>query len=176
MFGNEFFSTPQGKPIKADLVVILGGGVGERLKKGVELYRQGYTNKILVTGFPEIDRDVLPTYSKWRMKYLIEQGIPMKTLILDDSAKNSYEEAMAIKKLMLKYRWHRVLVVSDPPHIRRLSIIFSSVFENNNDLSFLLIASEPAWWATKSWWSNTISAQFVLLEVFKLGYFFLNYV
>lgn len=173
-FGKVFFSTPQCKPNNADLIVILGGGVGARLKKGIELYRHEYSNKMFVTGFPEMDRDVLPTHSKWRIQYLIEQGIPKKSLILDDSAKNSYEEAVAVKKLMLENQWYKVLVVSDPPHLRRLSYIFSAVFETSNDLSFLLVASEPAWWAGNYWWSNTISAQFVLLEVVKLGYFFLT--
>lgn len=173
-FGGRFLSSPQFEPEEADLIAILGGGVGERLKKGAELYRLGYANKILVTGFPEMDGNTLPTYSIWRQKYLLEQGIPEQSLILDNSAKSSFTEAVAIRKLMLESKWRKVLIVSDPPHLRRLNIMLSSVFTKNDNLSFYLIASEPRWWRPQNWWADTISAQFVLLEVLKLGYFFLQ--
>ncbi len=160
--------------MKADLIVILGGGTGDRVKKGADLYTKGFASTVLTTGFPEMNENVLPTYSKWRLQYLIEQGVPKRSILLDSSAKNTYEEAVIINQLMINNKWQSVLIVSDPPHLRRLSIIFSFIFGDKSDLSFFLISSSPDWWSAQYWWKNTISAQFVLLEVFKLTYFYFN--
>ncbi|MBU2568694.1 MAG: YdcF family protein [Gammaproteobacteria bacterium] len=174
IFGGFFFSTPEFEPRPADLIVVLGGGGGDRINKGLDLFNAGYSNDMLITGLPEMNNDVMPTYSKWRLQYLIEQGVPKRSIILDDSAKNTYEEAVNIKRLMINNKWQRVLIVSDPPHLRRLSIIFSFVFGDKSDLSFFLISSSPEWWSAQYWWKNTISAQFVLLEIFKLIYLYFN--
>lgn len=170
--GGEFLSSPKHEPQKADLIVVLGGGVGDRLKKGYELFASGLSTRILLTGFPELNDGVLPVYAKWRIRYLTELGIPESAILTDNTAKNTVEEARIIKKLMLENQWKNVLIVSDPPHLRRLSIIFSKVFEDRSNLNYALISSNSSWWSASRWWKNTISAQFFILEVIKLFYFY----
>lgn len=172
-FGGGLFSTPRYQPNKADLIVILGGGAGDREKKGVDLYFSGYSKRILMTGFHKMNNGVIPAYAMWRLNYVLGKGIPEDAILLDYSAKNTFEESIRIKELMLSNKWHKVIVVSDPPHMRRLSIILKKVFGDKSNMSFLLIPSEPIWWNAEYWWKNTVSAQFILVEVVKMIYFYI---
>lgn len=166
-WGGVFFSTPNNAPEKSDLIVVLGGGTGDRLEKSLELYNAGYAPKLLLTGLPEMHQQVLPTYSTWRKKYLLEQNVPETSILIDNSARNSLEEARAVKELMQKHNWHKVIIVSDPPHLRRLSMIYSNIFTPKNDSIVYLVKSNPTWWNAKQWWRNPVATQFVLLEILK---------
>jgi len=175
IYGGVFFSTPvDSSNTKADIIVILGGGTADRLAKGIDLFHQGLAQKVLVTGFPELKADAVPSYTQWRVKYLTAGGIPAKSLDLDGSARSSFEEAILIKNYLLANQLSKVIVVSDPPHMRRLSFIYESVFRSQIGLSFSFSASEPNWWDPDRWWSNKHSAQFVILEAIKCSYFFIN--
>ena len=68
----------------------------------------------------------------------------------------------------------RVLVVSDPPHMLRLSYAWSRVFAGSG-LSFSLVSSRPPWWSAWRWWANEYSRHFVGNEVLKLAYYVWHY-
>ena len=60
-------------------------------------------------------------------------------------ASNSYTEAVQLLALMRKEGWRTLIVVSDPPHMRRLSWTYADVFEGSG-LDYVLVASRPEWW------------------------------
>lgn len=174
IYGGTFFSTPISKESNADLIVILGGGTADRLIKGISLFKEGFADKVLMTGFPELNSELIPAYIKWRAKYVVDAGVPRSSLILDGSAKSSMEEAALVRDYLINNHIHKALIVSDPPHLRRLSYIYSSIFKSHRDLSYILISSEPVWWNPERWWKNKYSAQFLISEVIKFMYFFIN--
>lgn len=173
-YAGIYFSTPRDDATQADLIVVLGGGTAERLSKGIDLYKQGFAEKLLLTGFPELKAEAVPGYIKWRVQYLIDAGIPMQSLVLNGTARSSAEEAAWVKNYLITNKAGKAIIVSDPPHIRRLSYIYTSVFEAHPELSYDLVASEPVWWNSNKWWSNKYSAQFVILETVKFSYYFIN--
>lgn len=65
-------------------------------------------------------------------------------------------------------------MVSDPPHMRRLDWVWGKVFAGSGK-SYVLIASEPAWWDAEHWWASEKSAQFVLTELIKMVYYVWKY-
>jgi uncharacterized SAM-binding protein YcdF (DUF218 family) len=152
----------------------LGGGTSDRLKVGLDLYKSGFANKILLTGFVGLTEGVIPTYAKWRSQYLIESGVPEESIIPDGSARTSYEEAKFIEMFMMKHNIKNILIVTDPPHLRRLSYIYSNVFTDNIQYKIGLVSTKPIWWDPIYWWSNTYSAEFVILEIIKSLYLFAN--
>ena len=59
-------------------------------------------------------------YLHWRSQYLLEQGVLADALLFDNQASNTHQEAINIAALMQTHHWQNVLVISDPPHLRRL--------------------------------------------------------
>jgi len=174
VYGGKYFSSPVDQVMPADVIVVLGGGTADRLSKGIDLYKQGLAEKLLVTGFPSLKPDAMLSYIDWRIMYLTNAGISRESLVLDGTARSSVEEAVVVREYLTINKMGTAIIVSDPPHIRRLSFIFSSTFQLNDELSYRLVASEPVWWKPEKWWENTVSAQFVILEAIKFLYFGFN--
>lgn len=173
-FGGSYFSSPKGSVSQSDIIVILGGGTGDRLQKGIELYKQGFSNQILLTGFPDLCLDAIPSHVKWRLHYLVESGIPESMITIDGTARSSFDEALLIKNFLEENNFDKALIVSDPPHIRRLSYLFSAVSNNGKLFSYDLITSNPTWWNEDFWWKNKYATEFLLMEIIKMVYLFIS--
>ncbi len=161
-------------PERSDLLVALGGDDGARVRKVAALVQGGYAPTVLITGLDGSTDDTRRHYLEWRARVLIETGVPPDRLVFEGKANNSYQEAMATLALMRARGWKTVLVVSDPPHMRRLNWVWGTVFAGSG-LSYRLVTGEPVWWDADRWWSNKRSGQFVLTEVIKLGYYIVKY-
>jgi len=121
---GHWLSAPGTAPIQGDVIVALGGNGGpERVERALELYRNGYAKGILLTGFHRANEQSSNLYRHWEAKLLIEGGVPSEALLFDDQSKNSYEEAHNTALLMQSRHWKRALVISDPPHLRRLALV-----------------------------------------------------
>lgn len=122
-----------GKPEKADAIVVFGGGVGEsgkagqgyeeRVQRAVELYKKNYANKIIFSsGYMYFFEEVFV------MKSLaISLGIPEKSIILEDKAKNTYENVKFIKEITQKEKMSDILLVSSPYNMRRAYLVFNKI-------------------------------------------------
>ena len=161
-------------PERADLLVALGGDDGARVRKVAALVQGGYAPTVLITGLDGSPADTRRHYLEWRARLLIEAGVPPECIVFEGTANNSYQEAMATLALMRARGWKTVLVVSDPPHMRRLNRVWGRVFAGSGQ-AYRLVAGEPVWWDADRWWSNERSGQFVLSEVIKLGYYVVKY-
>lgn len=169
-----WFSAPQHEPTPADLALILGGGGKERTRKALDLYQRGYVQWVLVSG-PGGDVGSPANYFlHWRSRMLLSQGVPQKAILFDDRARNSYEEADNTAKLMREQQWKLVLVVSDPPHLRRLEMVWRKVAARYG-IEYRLIASEPKGWDAARWWRDKVWAKFVGMELAKLAYYAVVY-
>lgn len=171
---GRFLAAPAQIPQKADLVVALGGDAGERVRKAFELYRDGYAPHVLLTGIEGGDPVTRPYYLNWRAEVLVAQGVPQVAIVFDMTSANTWEEAANTRRLMDLRGWKRVLVVSDPPHLRRLDWAWDKAFKGSGK-RYLLIAAPMEGWDARRWWQNEKSVQFVLMEVIKLAYYKLAY-
>lgn len=161
-------------PERADVIVALGGDDGHRIRKAASLFAAGYAPTVLITGLegaPEAERR---GYLEWRAQVLARRGIPPERVVFEATAKNSFEEAAATLALMRSRGWQTALVVSDPPHMRRLDWVWGRVFAGSSK-TYRLVASEPAWWDAAHWWRNEKSGQFVITELIKMAYYVARY-
>jgi uncharacterized SAM-binding protein YcdF (DUF218 family) len=157
-------------PVKSDLIVALGGELGERSEKVAELYRAGYAASILMTGFAGGPAEAREQYRHWRVRYLAAQGVPQAAVLIDAGANNSWEEAVNTLTLMQARGWTTVLVVSDPPHIRRLTWTWERVFAGSGK-EYRLIAAPMRDWNADSWWRDERAGIFVVNEYLKMAYY-----
>lgn len=159
------------EPKKADIIVYLGGGWAERLKKSLELYKFGYskTNKIIFTGSligRLSEKDLNGFYKK---KYLIKHGIPEQNIIYAENTKNTMGEVLFIKNYMLEHHYKSVIFVSDPPHSRRIMFL-AKVINNYDDanLSCAVVGSDVKWWDRIHYYKNKKARSAIISEITKL--------
>lgn len=171
---GSILTVPQSAAKPADVIVILGGETGARSIRGLELYKEGYSSKILLIGLEYGELQTQRDYLDWRSQFLISSGIPKSRIQFDTRSRNSWEEAVNTLTLMKQKEWRRVIVVSDPPHTRRLDWVWGKIFKDSGK-EYFLSASQPFWWDEKKWWSNEMSMKFVLMEYLKIGYYVLKY-
>ena len=169
-----FLEAPGQAPVKADLMVALGGGDGARGHGVLEYYRKGLAPRVLLRGMAGTYSKIRAHNLMWRARYLMDEGIPEKVLLYDDRSANSWEEALNTLQLMRAMKLDRVLVVSNPPHMRRLSWVWGKVFAGSGK-EYTLVASDMEDWDAGHWWRISSNAQFVFAEYIKLGYYLIQY-
>ena len=98
----------------------------------------------MLTGL-QMGASAVPAELIWRAEYLETRGVPRAAIRFELEARNSYTEAEQLLALMRKEGWRTLIVVSDPPHMRRLAWTWARVFEGTG-LDYVLVASEPDWW------------------------------
>ncbi len=160
---GRFVSSPVDTPEPADLIAALGGESANRPAKAAELYAAGLAPRVFLTGPKDQRHDLL-----------LREGVPAPAILLDGKSAHSWDEAINTYDLMRQNGWKRVLVVSDPEHIRRLSWTWEHVF-GGSGLSFRLIAAAMPNWDAAHWWRDPGSAAYVKLELEKLLYYFVRH-
>jgi uncharacterized SAM-binding protein YcdF (DUF218 family) len=171
---GRFVSAPAHEPFAADVIVALGGDGGSRVRKAAQLYAQGWAPRLLLTGIDGGDPAAREPFLEWRAALLVAQGVPRSAILFDVSSLNSRDEAAHAKALLQREGWRRAIVVSDPPHLRRLAWVWSRAFEGSG-LDYRLVPSEMPDWNAAAWWRDEKSAQFVLMELIKLAYYAIRY-
>ena len=171
---GHWLSEPVNKPVKADLIVTLGGGGIERDQMAADLYKAGYAKKILLTGMYASLRAGQSYYQSPRSLFLLKQGIPAKALLFDGLSINTHQETLNIATVLTTQHWHSALVVTDPPHIRRVGFCLNPLFKKAG-LSYWLIQSDAPTWQANRWWQDDRWRGFSLLEVVKLIFYAVVY-
>ena len=120
-------------PQKADAIVVFAGGVGEsgqpgqgyeeRTQAAVELYRSGYARAVIFSsGYMYVFKEPLI------MRALaISLGLPKEAIILEDRARNTYENVKFINRILEDRGWNNILLVSSPYHMKRVSLVFKKI-------------------------------------------------
>lgn len=168
-YAGHWLEAPAQAPRRADAIVVLGGDEGDRALRALELYRGGYAPTLVLTGL-EYGDAAPPAALTWRADFLEARGVPRSALRFEVDSRNSYTEAVNILALMRQQGWHAAIVVSDPPHMRRLAWTWERVFKDSG-VDYVLVASKPDWWSPGDWWREEKSGAFVIMEFIKLGYY-----
>ena len=123
-------------PQKADAIVVFAGGVGEsghagqgyeeRVQRAVELYKNGYADKlILSSGYVYLFKE--PSVMK---ALAMSLGVPEGSIILEETAKDTFENVKFTQRILANNGWNRILLVSSPYHMKRASLVFHKVAGN----------------------------------------------
>ncbi|MFN2511246.1 MAG: YdcF family protein [Pyrinomonadaceae bacterium] len=112
--------------MKGDAAIVLGAAVWsdevspvfrERINHAIELYRSGKVRKIIFTG-GQGNKDELTEAAAAR-RYAIENGIPEKDILVEQRSHTTYENVVNAKQLADANGLRKVLIVSDPMHLKR---------------------------------------------------------
>jgi uncharacterized SAM-binding protein YcdF (DUF218 family) len=102
-------------PVKADAIVVLGGGMTERPERAAELFKQGEAPEILVSGKGDCASNE---------KLLEKEGVPEKVITLECGSHTTRENAEFSIPLLRQMGAHRVIIVTSWYHSRRALACF----------------------------------------------------
>lgn len=162
---GKILNTTQ-KPILSDIVVCLGGGTINRVKKSLSLIDEYFvkSNKLLLIG------------ESWYNQPYIKKNAPYLDLIVDETPKNTIEEIIAIKKYMIKNDFKSALIVTDPAHSARVNMLFSLLqVKDDDNLKITLINSGVSWWKEEKYYLDKKSRDAVIHETIGILYSILFY-
>jgi uncharacterized SAM-binding protein YcdF (DUF218 family) len=117
-----FVWPPQHPAAKADAVVVLAGGRGPRLAKGLELVRQGIAPVLVVSDgwspqWPEANR------------LCAGRAAPAKVVCFRPDPYDTHGEAEGFTRLAQRHGWNSVVVVTSRYHLVRASMLFDRCFD-----------------------------------------------
>lgn len=114
-----------------DCIVVLGAGLNndgtpspmlkERLDKGIELYNEGVTQKIIMSGdHASSEHDEVNAMKT----YAVEKGIPPEDIFMDHAGISTYDSMYRAKNI---FKASKVLVVTQKYHLYRAMYIGNSL-------------------------------------------------
>jgi uncharacterized SAM-binding protein YcdF (DUF218 family) len=151
------------EPFRADIAVVLAGdGYGERVLKGAELVRRGFTGKVLVSG-PE----GMYGYNEAELAipFAVGHGYPESWFLpLPNKSLSTREEAAVVAPELRRRGVRRCLLVTSNYHTRRAGRIFRSAAP---DVIFRVIAAEDRFFRPDGWWRTREGQKRFVLEWMK---------
>jgi uncharacterized SAM-binding protein YcdF (DUF218 family) len=155
---------------KSDAIVILAGNYQERVPVAVQLYRDGYAPKIILTN----DGDGAGWSTKYNRTYTMIEWAEEKLLTLGVSRSNIIKlpfyksgtvfDAISVKEYIVPRKISSLIVVTSDYHSRRSLLIFRKVLGSNVKNIHI--------YSAKSIDNNTF---YRYTEYFKLVYYIIRY-
>ncbi|MDG5786803.1 YdcF family protein [Evansella sp. AB-P1] len=117
------------EPIEADAILVLSGGVGDREAEAAELYFEGFSDQIILTG----TLVGWETYSSDLMKkHLLALEVPEDAILEFKPATSTREEAELLKPELVKMGIENVILVTSKFHSSRAQWIFEKTFSDTD--------------------------------------------
>ncbi len=113
-------------PHPADAAIVLGAAVrgglptpvfAQRIRHAVELYRTRRVPVLVLTGGVGAN-DTLAESEAARL-FCLANGVAERDILIETQSRSTYGNLWHARRLLTQHRLHRVLVVSDPLHMRR---------------------------------------------------------
>ena len=159
--------------VKADAIVVLAGGTGSRIEAAARLYREGFGEKLLFSGF----RVYSETYSSSLMKtYALKLGVPEVNIITSnpDVEVSTRGESLANLELLKMNRMKKFIIVTSAYHTRRTNLIYKrAVSLLEYDVEFLVYPAPDPYVPINSWWKIRTGQKLIFFEYVKsIAYYF----
>lgn len=138
----------------SDAIVVLGDDNYEssRAARGAGLFAERWAPKVVASGRY---LRAYATTSELIRKDLMNRGVPQASIIvLAAQTSNTREEAIAVRELMRRNRWRRIIVVTSNYHTRRARFTYRRVLDPADEVR-VAPAADPAfdpqrWWQQRS--------------------------
>ncbi len=158
------------EPAKSDLIVCLGGGEIDRIGKASELYLKGYSksNTMLLTSDERSPINKERGERDNRINYFISRNLEINYIHFIDT-KSTKKELEYIRDYMKISKFHSVLIVSDPPHMRRIKILSKKILQRYG-VDYCIVGGEPEWWDRDNYYTNPRAIMYAMREMVKIPY------
>ena len=141
----------------ADIIYLLTGDVTSRPFHAVELYRENYTNTIVVPQHevnPAEELGIYPNPTEAVMKVLHQKGVNKSDIVVIDfnnGVTSTTDEAIALRRYVNKTKIKNVIIVTSAFHSFRAKYIFKKVLKLTP--VNIIMSPAPHWkFDETNWW------------------------
>jgi len=160
----------QDKLEKADIILVLAGDSnGERVAQAVDLYKNGYAPKILMSGGPVMWGE---TYAENMKRQALFLGVPGKDILLQDRSESTYEDAKYSAETLRNKGMRTIILVTSPFHMRRALRTVKRQF--GADFKIIAYPVQTSRYQTKDWWKRHEDTQVIVWELEALIFYSLK--
>jgi uncharacterized SAM-binding protein YcdF (DUF218 family) len=157
----------------ADAIVVLSGSMPYRAVEGSQIYRQHLAPEVWLTrpSGPGEDLQRLgleyTDEETYNAEVLEKLGVPADSIrVLPDEIVNTQDEVLLIAKQLKETGKTRVIIVTSPPHTRRVRALWKSLVGKNPQAIVRYSRTEP--YDARHWWHDTRDSLAVLRETLGL--------
>lgn len=152
-------------PIKSQIIVCMGGGKGERLKKSISLLKDGYSSNMLIISSDSNKKD------RAKKLKIIRNTPNSNKIVFLEFTKNTFNELTLLKKYLIDNNYNNVIIVSHPSHSRRIDLIIKNFLKyDNNKIEYALVSSGIESWNKKYYFNNKKSLNIAIHELIKINF------
>ena len=141
----------------ADIIYLLTGDVGSRPFHAIELYRENYTNTIVIPQHefnPAEELGIYPNPTDAAVKVLLLNGVNKSDIIIIDfknGVTSTKDEAIALLHYINKTQIKKVVIVTSAFHSYRAKYIFKKVLKETP--VNIIMSPAPHWkFDETNWW------------------------
>lgn len=152
----------------ADVIVVLSGGTESRMTEALDLYNEDFSEIIVLTETGD-QAEGLEYLNSFDMRIqLLNNGIPGGNILITNLTVNTtLDEAVAVRDLMRNRSYKSAIVVTDPYHTRRTSILFNQIFADE-DIKIMVKPVRSSWYNSRRWFTSLQGWEFTVVEYLKL--------
>ncbi len=158
---------------RSDVIIVLAGEHGERVKFGSQLYKEGYADTMLLSGGEIVNfpGSKIITWAGLMKEYAMRLGVPENSILLQKKSRNTYEDALFSYQILENSLPDSVILVTSPYHSKRAASLFKKVF---NHVEIYSVPVVNSWFNPNSWWKSMEGRHQVLREYFAILLCFLE--
>jgi uncharacterized SAM-binding protein YcdF (DUF218 family) len=152
------------------IVAISGGDTSARTEQAIELYEQGWADKLILSG-AAVDKTG-PSNAEAMRRQATSAGVPDSAIIIEEGSETTRQNAANTHDLFADNDIHSVILVTSAYHQRRAGLEFGQRAGNHVRIINHPVASDNQW---SPWWWTTLSGWFLALGEFsKIIVFYLG--
>ncbi len=151
----------------SDVIIVLSGDSGNRVKMATALYKQGLSQKIIMSGEPLMNTSMPQLMSE----YAQSLGVPTKDIIIDDQSTSTYEHPVNCAPILKKLKAKSIIIVTSKYHTRRALSVFKAYYKNT-PITIKIAGAEDDILYTK-WWKYENMREKILMECAKTIWYIL---
>lgn len=139
---------------KADAIVVVSGGDTEaRTQAGINLYRKGWADVLVLSG-AALDKTGPSNAAAMRLQAL-DSGVPENAIVIEENAANTQQNATNAKSIFEERHFGNVILVTSGYHQRRASLEFTKRADSVTIRNYPIMDKDWNWywWMTpRGWW------------------------
>jgi uncharacterized SAM-binding protein YcdF (DUF218 family) len=166
------------EPVKADAIVVLGGGLEDRPFAAAKLYHEGFAPKILYMdvklgpagklgiGLPE---------RELTRRVLLSNNVPESAIVaIGNSVASTYDESRAVRAWLEESGSKSILIPTDVFHTRRVRWVFHRELKEAH-AEIRVQAVPPPAYGVNDWWQHEEGVVAFESEIIKSIYYRIKY-
>lgn len=166
------FLTVDDPPSPADAIVVLASNP-KRIRHAVNLYAQGYAPVVVFTDATYKDAGLTCSSALLDVPAAQALGLPADAVVITgDEVASTYDEAVAVRAVVVEHGWQSLIVVTDPFHTRRAVATFRALIP---EATIAASATPDGEYDPQHWWRSEEGVMAAITEVGKLAFYWVTY-